>query len=149
MTYTSGWRDILLYALHCKNSLTAHLISNFWKCWSIKDLGKLFALNVCWPCYEQKHWVHFGEQFWQVNWLMVYYVLFLYPLLLWNVSEFQDVVVHIMRWHTQQFPLIPSEIRARRQEKKNKYINKQFQSAILLKQNVHFLLIMLFRSSWN
>ncbi len=117
MTYTSSWRDILLYALHCKNPLTAHLISNFRKCWSIKDLRKLFALNVCWPCFEHKHWVHFAEQFWQVNWLIVYYVLFLYPLLLWNVSEFQVIVLHIMRWHIQQFPLFPSEITARRQEK--------------------------------
>lgn len=100
MTYTSSWRDILLYALHGKNPLTTHLISNFRKCWSIKDLRKLFALNVCWPCFEHKHWVHFAEQFWQVNWLMVYYVLFLYPLLLWNVSEFQVIVLHIMRLHS-------------------------------------------------
>lgn len=144
MTYTSSWRDILLYALHCKNPLTAHLISNFRKCWSIKDLRKLFALNVCWPCFEHKHWVHFAEQFWQVNWLMVYYVLFLYPLLLWNVSEFQVIVLHIMRWHST-IPSFPVRLRL---ENKKKYqpISVCY---ILLKQNVNFLLIMLFQISWN
>lgn len=95
-----------------------------------------FGLKVCWSYFEHKHWLHFDTSDKKIgSWFIV---LFLYPLLLWNVSEFQVIVLQITS--SLQFSLVLSANKRLEDNNKKKTfkIERDFPA-----------LIMLFRSSWN